>query len=200
MVFKYVLWNTWNYGCTPVQNCTNRELGHKCSMHLLYPFGGNSDLVQGMYERTAYFKYFELAMYGPVRFVWRSIYPRLYATTSTVLIWIDITNVPPTDLITLAAICILYSWCRTYTQFQMVGTYVLWDTWELWLYAFTETVRIGIEVTNVWCTLSILLVVIRILYNLCTDVQPISNGMYICILGYLGAMALRLYRKCTNRD
>ena len=74
---------------------------------------------------------------------------------------------------------------RTYSQIQRFCTYVLWDTCELWLYACTETVRIGIVVTNLPCTVSILLVVIWILYSWCTDVQPFLNGLYICILGYL---------------
>ena len=64
---------------------------------------------------------------------------------------------------------------RTYSQFQMVCTYVLWDTWKLGLYACTETVRMEIDVTKVPCTISIRLVVIRILYRWCTDVQPITN-------------------------
>ena len=53
--------------------CTNRDCGHKCSIHRLKPFGGNLDPVLFMYRRTAYFKYFELAMYEPILFVWMSI-------------------------------------------------------------------------------------------------------------------------------
>ena len=68
------------------KNCTNRESGHICSMHLFNPFGGNSDPVQLLYGRTAYFKYFELAMDGPIYCVCGSIYPKLYASTSTVQI------------------------------------------------------------------------------------------------------------------
>ena len=94
-----------NYGCT------KRDWGHNRSMHRFNPFDGNVDPVQLMYGRAAYIKYFELAMIGPIHFVWESIKPCQYARTSTVRIWIDITNVPPTDLIHLAAICILYSWC-----------------------------------------------------------------------------------------
>ena len=123
---------------------TNRDWGHKCSMYYFHPFGGNSDPVQLMYGRIAYFKYFELAKLGPIHFVWGSIYPWLYASTSTVRIWIDITNFPPTDLITLTTICILYSWC--------------------------------------------------------TNIQPISNGLYIFIVGSLGTKDVRLFRNCTNRD
>ena len=41
---------------------------------------------------------------------------------------------------------------------------------------------------------------ICILYSWCTDVQTISNGVYICFVGYLGTMAVRLYRNCTNWD
>ena len=96
------------------------------------------------------------------------------------------------------ASCTSYVW--TYIQFQNVCTYVLWDTFELWLYACKENLRIEIEVTNVPCTISIRLVVIRILYSRCTDVQAISNGLYICNVGNLGTMAARLYRNCTNRD
>ena len=69
-------------------------------MDLFNPFGGKSNPEQLMYGRTAYFKYFEL----PIHLLFESIYPRLYSTTSTVRNLIDITNVPPTDLITLAAI------------------------------------------------------------------------------------------------
>ena len=39
-------------------------------MHLFNPFSGISDHLQLMYGRTAYFKYFELAMYEPIHFVW----------------------------------------------------------------------------------------------------------------------------------
>ena len=42
-------------------------------MHLFNPFGGNSDPVQLMYGRKAYFKDFEVDMYGPIYFVWGSI-------------------------------------------------------------------------------------------------------------------------------
>ena len=130
-----------------------------------------------MYGRTAYFKYFELAMYLYIHFVGGTIYPWLYASTSTVRIWIDITNVPPTDFINLASICILYN---LYCQFQMVDTNVLWHTWEIWLYACTETVLIGIEVTNIWCTIQILLVAIWILYSSCTDVYQFQMvGTYV---------------------
>ena len=41
-------------------------------MHPFNPFGDNSDPVQLMYGRTAYFKYFELAMYEPIHFEWGS--------------------------------------------------------------------------------------------------------------------------------
>ena len=107
------------------RKCTNRDWGHKCSMHVFNPFGQNLDSVQVMYGRTSYFKYFELAMYGPIHFLWGTIYPRMYASTSTVWIWIDITNVQRPDLSYLITICILYSWCMDVYQFQMVGTYVL---------------------------------------------------------------------------
>ena len=82
----------------------------------------------------------------------------------------------------------------------MVFTYVLWDTCELWLYTCTETVRIRIEVTNLPWSISIVLMVIQILYSWCTDVQPTSNGLYICIVGYLGTKTVRLYNNCTKRD
>ena len=42
-------------------------------MHDFNPFGGNSDPAQFIYGRTAYFKYFELAIYGLIHFVWGSI-------------------------------------------------------------------------------------------------------------------------------
>ena len=136
-------------------------------------------------------------MYGPIDFVWGSIYPRLYVTASNVRIW-QMSHTLIWSLWRPFVYCTVD--VRTYSQFQMICTYVLWDIWEVWLYACTETVRIGIEVTNIWCTFSILLVVIRNLYSWCTGVQPISNGMYICIVRYLETMAVRLYRNCTNHD
>ena len=127
-------------------------------MHLFNPFGCNSDPLQLMYGCTVYFKYFELAMYGYIHFVRGTIYPWLYASTSTVLIWIDITNVPPTDFMNLAAICLLYSLCTDVLPISNGLYKCILAYLEIWLYACTETVLIGIEVINVPCRFSILLV------------------------------------------
>ena len=154
------------------RNFTNWNWGDKCSMHYFNPFGGNWDPIQLMYGRTAYF---ELAMYGPFDFVGEafilgctSVYQlyefELISQISHLLIW---SLWPPFESCTVDV--------RTYSQFRMVCTYVLWDTWELWLYHCSETVRIGIEVTNVPCTISILLVLIWIQYISCTDVQLVLN-------------------------
>ena len=110
-------------------------------MHYFKLFGVNWDHVPLMYGRTAYFQYFELAMYGPIHFafshgcspVHRMYVFELISQMSQPLIrsvW------PPFASCTVDV--------RTYSQFQMVCTHVLWDTIELWLHACTETVRIGI--------------------------------------------------------
>ena len=93
-----------NYGCNPVQICTNRDYAHKCSMNLFNPIGGNSDPVQ----TYSLFKIFGISYVWAIHFIWESIFPWLYASTLTVRIWIDITNVPPADLINLHSIQLMY--------------------------------------------------------------------------------------------
>ena len=76
----------------------------------------------------------------------------------------------------------------------------IWESWELWLYVYTSTLQNWKDDTNVTRTVSIQFVAICILHSCCKDVEPILRGLYICVLGEMGAMLVRLYNYCTNLD
>ena len=67
---SFCMGENWTIAVNLHIDCTKLNLYQKGSLHWFGPFGCHLHPVQLNYGRTAYFIYFELAMYGPIYFVW----------------------------------------------------------------------------------------------------------------------------------
>ena len=152
-------------------------------------FGVHSDTVQLMYGRTAYYKYLELATYGPIHFVWESIgngckpVHRLYEAELTSQMFHSL----------LWSIWLPFESCTvdllTYSLFYIFWISYVWTHFFCMVEHIAMAVRLYIDCTKLnlfykCCTHWLnSFAAICILYSLCTYVRPILKDRYICIVG-----------------
>ena len=105
-------------------------------------------------------------MYEAIHYVWGAVSYELclYARTSTVQILHHQSSLHCFNPFGCDLHPVQYMYGRI-ANFKEVSTYVLWDSWELWLYACTSTVQIWIDFTKVAWNISFHFMTIPMLYS-----------------------------------